>query len=122
MMRRIVATAAVTLALVSAVSPAGATSLPSASPDVLSASTPKPPARAAWMVRPCAQEDSVDCAWNAAELGNGVGHSFYAVRRALLNASGHRVGRVICLFYVKPADARRWDGCHVLPKGENGSL
>lgn len=78
-------------------------------------STPPPPPRAHWMKVPCVEEDSTNCTWNAAALGNHLGHSFYRVTREVTNAHDVRLGRVICVYYVKRADARRWDGCHLLP-------
>lgn len=86
------------------------------------ANAPTPPHRAAWMRTACVTEDSVNCAWNASEQGNGVGHSFYTVRRGLVNAHGRHVGRVVCVYYVKRDAARRWDACHLLPAGQDGSL
>lgn len=56
----------------------------------------------AWMTTPCAQEDSSDCYWDASKAGNGVGHSFYAVRTA------H--GRV-CVLYWGDRYARHHNHC-----------
>jgi hypothetical protein len=39
--------------------------------------------------RACAEEDSVNCFWNARKQGNGRGHSFYSVR----------VGAQDCIIY-----------------------
>lgn len=81
-------------------------------------STVSPPPRAHWMRAACPDEESsTDCAWNAAQLGNGVGHSFYSVTRRLIGPHGHDLGRVTCVYYAVHADARRWDACHLLPKG-----
>lgn len=59
-----------------------------------------------WMTRPCAEEDSVNCYWDAQTMGNGKGHSFY-VRKLPGDITG-----LACIFYVKPRDARRWDHCY----------
>lgn len=53
--------------------------------------------------RPCAEEDSVNCAWNAQEQGNGTGHSFI-VR--------HFKGRnLTCYMYDQRAYAKKHDHC-----------
>lgn len=109
-MRRPLIGAAVACAVIALAAPA------------VSAETTAPPARTHWMRTPCAQEDSLDCQWNAGTSGNGAGHSFYRVKRAVVNAHGRTVGRVVCVYYVTHADARKWDACHLLPAGENGSL
>lgn len=57
-----------------------------------------------WMKRPCANEDSVNCFWDAGTSGNGGGHSFY-VRQF----PGKQ--RMVCVMYVRARDARRWDYC-----------
>lgn len=56
------------------------------------------PAMPAWALRPCPEEDSVNC------RGNHRGHSF--IVRKVPGAAG-----MVCVFYVKRADARRWDYC-----------
>lgn len=60
-----------------------------------------------WMTRPCAEEDSVNCYWDAQAMGNGHGHSFY-IRRMPGDITG-----LTCIVYVKPRDARRWDHCYL---------
>ena len=67
-------------------------------------STTKVQAMPKWMHRPCPEEDSVNCFWDAGSRGNGVGHSFY-VRQFPGKA------KMVCVMYVKPRDARRWDYC-----------
>lgn len=57
-----------------------------------------------WATRPCPEEDSVNCYWDAGTSGNHKGHSFM-VRQF----PGRR--HMVCVMYVKPADARRWDYC-----------
>ena len=71
-----------------------------------------PPPRARWMKVPCVYEDSVNCQWNAQQVGNRHGHSFYVVRRPLENVHGVSIGHVICVYYVKQAD-HKWDACHI---------
>lgn len=34
----------------------------------------------AYIRTPCPYQDSVNCYWNAATRGNGLGHSYYAIR------------------------------------------
>ena len=76
----------------------------------------QPPARAPWMNRACKYDEFVNnCAWNARLQGNGVGHSFYSVRRDLLDTHGNKVGRVVCVYYTTPGAIDRWDACHILP-------
>jgi hypothetical protein len=58
-----------------------------------------------WTVRPCPAEDSVNCRWNAAEQGNGKGHTF-VVRR--LPGKAHEV----CVFYADKQYAKTHDRCH----------
>lgn len=62
------------------------------------------PAMPAWSLKPCASEDSVNCRWDADTAGNGKGHSFI-VRE--FPGKAH----MVCVMYVKRADARRWDYC-----------
>lgn len=62
------------------------------------------PAMPAWALRPCPEEDSVNCRWDAGDRGNHRGHSF--IVRKVPGAAG-----MVCVFYVKRADARRWDYC-----------
>lgn len=50
---------------------------------------------------PCADESDVDCYWNAKWMGNGRGHSYYAVS----------VGKTVCVFYWSPKFAARHDYC-----------
>ena len=57
-----------------------------------------------WMTRPCAEEDSANCYWDAHTRGNLHGRSFYARRMP-------HTGRV-CLFYVHRSDARVSDQCY----------
>jgi hypothetical protein len=52
--------------------------------------------------RACAEEDSVNCFWNARRQGNGVGHSFYSVR----------VGQRVCVIYWDRAYNAHHGGCH----------
>ena len=59
-----------------------------------------------WMTRPCAQEDSVNCYWDARTRGTGHGRSFYA------RLMPHTHGKVVCIFYVKRSDARVSDQCY----------
>lgn len=56
----------------------------------------------AWVLRPCATEDSTNCRWNAHTQGNGLGHSF--ITRTL--HSGQQ-----CWFYAQPAYAKKHDHC-----------
>lgn len=56
---------------------------------------------------PCAQEDSVNCYWNANTQGNGAGHSF--ITREFPGKA-----HMVCVMYVKARDARRWDYCEAL--------
>jgi hypothetical protein len=51
--------------------------------------------------RACAQEDSVNCFWNARRQGNGHGHSFYSIR----------VGDQVCVIYWNRAYNRRHGHC-----------
>jgi hypothetical protein len=53
---------------------------------------------------PCAQEDSINCFWDAGNAGNGVGHSFYSVR----------VGNKMCTIYTDRAYNRRMGSCTLL--------
>ena len=50
----------------------------------------------------CAQEDSTNCAWNASERGNGVGHSFIVV---------HIKGVGDCVIYDQKRYSRRHNFC-----------
>ena len=43
-----------------------------------------------WQTHLCAEEDSVNCYWDAQREGNGVGHSFYTIQ----------FGDQICTAYV----------------------
>lgn len=61
-------------------------------------------ARPWWMKHACAQEDSVNCFWDASHAGNHRGHSFI-VRE--MPGKKH----MVCVMYIKRADARRWDYC-----------
>lgn len=63
------------------------------------APTPKP--TPVWMTRPCAQEDGLNCYWDARSAGNGVGHSFYSVK----------VGRKMCTIYWGNRYARTHNNC-----------
>ena len=58
-----------------------------------------------WMTRPCKTEDSVNCYWNAQRMGNGLGRSFYA--RLMPHTHG-----LVCITYVKTADAHVSDQCY----------
>lgn len=60
------------------------------------------PATPVWMTRPCAEEDSVNCYWNAHQQGNGVGHSFFTRK-----ISAHEV----CRFYSNSRFAKHNDEC-----------
>jgi len=70
-------------------------------PDAVSVSVQHRPALA-WAERPCAQEDSVNCYWDAKTRGNGHGHSF--VNRRMPNG-------MVCVFYVEPTYATHHDHC-----------
>jgi hypothetical protein len=50
-----------------------------------------------WMSRPCAEEGSDNCYWNAHESGNGYGWSYF-VRRMPELSHGHHVA---CIFYSR---------------------
>ena len=63
-----------------------------------------PPPRPGWMKVPCAEEDSVNCYWNANEQGNGHGASFFARKLPHQNR--------VCIFYVKPNRAHMSDQCY----------
>lgn len=52
----------------------------------------------------CAQEDSVNCAWDAHKLGDGRGHSFI-VRQVPGRA------HMVCVFYAERRFARSHDYC-----------
>jgi hypothetical protein len=92
MMRRSLAVAGILAGIVTVASPATATA-------------PAAPHRAVWMRTACAEEDSVNCFWNAHAMGNGVGHSFYA-RRMPGDVTG-----LVCIFYASPRYARNHDHC-----------
>ena len=47
-----------------------------------------------WLNRPCKWEDSIQCYWNAGTMGNGRGHSFYAIRLGNTPKGGVRVAIV----------------------------
>ena len=51
--------------------------------------------------RACAEEDSINCYWNARKQGNGRGHSFYSVR----------VGGAQCIIYWNEAYNRQNGHC-----------
>lgn len=53
--------------------------------------------------RPCAEEDSVNCSWNASQSGNGVGHSFIVRRLPGQDLT--------CVLYEKRRFARHNDYC-----------
>lgn len=53
--------------------------------------------------RPCAEEDSVNCSWNAGESGNGVGHSFIVRHMPGTNK--------VCYLYEQRKFARTHDHC-----------
>lgn len=57
-----------------------------------------------WVTRPCAEEDSLNCRWDARDQGNGHGHSFI-VREVPGRA------HMVCVFYVAPRYARHHDYC-----------
>lgn len=54
-----------------------------------------------WQTRPCKEEDSNNCYWNAQTQGDGMGHSFYAVR----------VGKKVCVLYWQTKYARNHNHC-----------
>ena len=54
-----------------------------------------------WLSRPCPNEDSVNCYWDAETAGDGEGHSFFAVR----------VRGEVCMLHVERAYARRHNQC-----------
>lgn len=56
------------------------------------------------MRQACAQEDSVNCYWDARVAGNQHGHSF-VVRQ--FPGSAH----MVCVMYERAKDAARWDYC-----------
>lgn len=58
-----------------------------------------------WMTRPCAEEDSVNCYWDAQTMGNGRGHSFY-VRRMPGDITG-----LTCWTYVQRKFGANHDHC-----------
>lgn len=68
------------------------------------AATPTKSARPVWMQTPCEYEDSVNCFWDAGQMGNGRGHSF-VVRQVPGSA------RMVCVFYVQTGYARTHDYC-----------
>lgn len=51
--------------------------------------------------RPCLEEDSINCYWNARSQGNGQGHSFYSIR----------VGGRDCIIYWDRHYNRRHGHC-----------
>jgi hypothetical protein len=53
------------------------------------------------VTRPCPQEDSINCYWNAGSSGNGEGHSFYSVR----------VGNKMCTIYTARKYNRKHGNC-----------
>lgn len=55
-----------------------------------------------WMTSPCQYEDSRNCFWNAGEVGNHQGHSFYSVR---INAG------MECTVYWNNKYARKHNFC-----------
>lgn len=75
-----------------------------------SASTDAPtpvPSQKLWEQKtPCAYEDSVNCYWNAGEMGNGHGHSF--VVRWMPGPKGERL---VCVLYNERKFARHHDYC-----------
>jgi hypothetical protein len=50
-----------------------------------------------WMSRPCYEEGSDNCYWNAKEQGNGYGLSYF-VRRLPSDTPGYHIA---CIFYSK---------------------
>lgn len=84
-MRKIIAAAltaaALSLTAVQLASPAGA-------------NTAHRPGLPVWMKTPCQSEDSVNCYWNARQMGNGEGLSFYVREMPGRN-------HTVCVFYVK---------------------
>lgn len=54
-----------------------------------------------WLTTPCQQEDSTNCYWDASKSGNGVGHSYYAVK----------VGHKTCVLYWGDRYAKRHNYC-----------
>lgn len=75
--------------------------------------SPTPPPRTNWMRTLCSQEDGNNCAWNAREQGNGLGHSFYVVTRPLRSMNGRIIGKVSCHFFVGKKADRNWSECQV---------
>lgn len=65
------------------------------------APTPQLPS---WTQKPCQMEDSVNCFWNAGDMGNGGGHSF--IVRKVPGSKG-----MICVFYAEKKFARTHDYC-----------
>jgi len=57
-----------------------------------------------WTHRPCQQEDSVNCHWDAGTSGNGEGHSF--IVRAVPGKA-----HMVCVFYTDRRFARHHDYC-----------
>lgn len=68
------------------------------------AASPEPPARPVWARTACVTEDSVNCYWNAEQMGNGNGQSFY-VRLFPGRA------QMICVMYVNKRYAASHDYC-----------
>lgn len=54
---------------------------------------------------PCADEDSINCYWDAHLQGNGYGHSFYSVRVGGLTPTGHRIRRDCIIYWDRSYNA-----------------
>jgi hypothetical protein len=77
-------------------------------PVVAAATQVHPPGHPWWMKRPCADEDSVNCYWNARLQGNGAGKSFYV--RKVPHTSDKQGRPLVCIFYVNRHESR-YDQC-----------
>lgn len=62
------------------------------------------PALPSWERTPCQAEGDVNCYWNAAEMGNGMGHSYFV--RQFPGSAG-----TVCVMYSEPRFAAKYDYC-----------
>lgn len=74
----------------------------------VSATTVHPPRHPWWMQRPCRNEDSVNCYWNARLQGNGHGKSFYV--RKMPHTHNRHGQPLVCQFFVNRRESR-YDQC-----------
>lgn len=71
-------------------------------PSSASSTQDEPTQYAQWMKRPCPYEDSANCFWDAGNMGDGQGHSFFA----------HKYDDGdLCVAYTQHAYARTHDWC-----------